>query len=265
MVVLRQACVLVLMLLALAGDASADESLRYAGATTLQRFFIPEVARAFTDVTAIKVHIAGGNTGAGISALLNGEVDMAGAGRFLTEAEKKRGLVELFLGWDVLSIIVNEQNPVDNLALDQLQGIFSGQILDWQDVGGRPGPIVVVTCPDGSGMRSAVRQLILKDKDYLDREVVSAIVAEADYQVALFPSGVTALSQSMVDVDGVKAIKVDGVEANAANVVSGRYPLAKPLTLVTRGEPEGDLARFFAVVKSPQGKAVLQKNFVPAQ
>ena len=84
---LRQFVILTIIVLTMTGGACADELLRYAGATTLQRFFMPEVARLFASDTAIKVHIEGGNTGPGIKALLNGAVDMAGAGRLLTEAE----------------------------------------------------------------------------------------------------------------------------------------------------------------------------------
>lgn len=250
--------------LSAAGGAWADHALRYAGATTLQRFFMPEVARLFTAETAIKVHIEGGNTGPGIKALLNGDVDMAGAGRLLTAAEKQQGLVEHFLGWDVLAIVVHESNPLESLSLEQLQGVFSGEVANWQDIGGTDSPIVVVTSPKGSGMRNAVKKLILHEKDYLKREIVSAIVAASDQQVSMFPVGITALSRSMLDADHVKTLKVDGVEPTADNIATGKYPLAKPLTLVTKGEPQGELSRFITLVKSPLGKGALQKSFVPA-
>jgi phosphate transport system substrate-binding protein len=211
------------------------------------------------------VHIEGGNTGPGISALLNGKVDMAGAGRLLTESEKNQGLVEHFLGWDVLAIIVHEQNPLEGLTLDPLQGIFSGEITNWQEVGAPANPIVVVTSPKGSGMRSAVRKLILKKKDYLSREIVSAIVAASDQQVSMFPVGITAMSRSMLDANQVKAIKVNGVAPTADNISEGRYLLAKPLALVTKGEPQGDLGRFMDLVYSQQGRAILQKSFVPVK
>lgn len=262
---IRQLAVLIIIVVTMAGSASAEELLRYAGATTLQRFFMPEVARLFSSDTAIKVTIEGGNTDPGIKSLLNNEIDMAGSGRFLTAAEKNKGLVEHLLGWDVLAIIVHEQNPLQNLTLKQLQGIFSGEITDWQEVGGVAGPIVVVTSPKGSGMRSAVKGLVLKDKDFLNREIVSAIVAESDQQVSMFIAGITALSRSMLDADHVKAIMVDGVDPTVANIIAGRYPLAKPLALVTKGEPQGDLARFIDLVKSPQGKAILKKSFVPSE
>jgi phosphate transport system substrate-binding protein len=262
---LRSFAIIIFIVLSLAGVACADELLRYAGATTLQRFFMPGVASIFTNDTAIRVQIEGGNTGPGISALLKGEIDMAGSGRYLTEAEKNKGLVEHFLGWDVLTIVVHEQNPVEGLAIDQLQGIFSGATTNWQDVGGNDGPIIVVTSPKGSGMRSAVKKLILKDRDYTSREIVSAVVSQSDQQISMFPVGITALSRSMLDAGDVKSIMVNGVAPQAANISDGRYPLAKPLILVTMGEPQGDLGRFIALAKSAQGKAVFQKSFVSAE
>lgn len=262
---LRQLTILAIVALATTSGAWAEGLLRYAGATTLQRFFMPEAGSIFTSDTAVKVRIDGGNTGPGIKALLNGEVDMAGAGRPLTAEEKGQGLVEHFLGWDVLAIVVHDQNPLESLSLAQLQQILSGEVTDWKEVGGKAGPVVVVTSPKGSGMRSSVKQLILKEKDYLPREIVSAVVAESDQQVSIFPTGITALSRSMLDADHVKALKVDGVEPTAANISEGRYPLAKPLLLVTKGQPQGDLARFIDLAKGPQGRLILQRSFIPAR
>jgi len=114
-------------------------------------------------------------------------------------------------------------------------------------------------------MRSAVQKLILHKKDYLQREIVSVIVAASDLQVSMFPAGITALSWSMLDADHVKMIKVDSIAATEANIVAEKYPLAKPLILVTRGEAQGELARFLSLAKGPKGKAVLQKSFIPAE
>jgi phosphate transport system substrate-binding protein len=260
----RLAGLALLLFLIMIGPGFAEE-LRYAGATTLQRSFMPAMARLFTTETAIKVSIGGGNTGPGLRALLRGEVDMAGAGRRLTEGEKAQGLVEHLLGWDVLTIVVNVENPLSDLSQDQLQQLFSGQISNWQTVGGPDWPVIVVTCPVGSGMRSAVSNLILKDKEFPPRQIVAAIVADADLQVAMFPAALTALSRSMVDADGVKGIKVNGFAPTLANIKAGKYPLAKPLTLVTKGAPSGALARFIELARGPQGKTVLQRSFVAAE
>lgn len=255
----------ILLLLGPTGPLHAEDLLRYAGATTLQRYFMPEAARLFSDETAVRIRIEGGNTDPGIRALLNGEVDIAGAGRLLSVAEKKQGLVEHFLGWDVLAIVLHKLNPVEDLNYEQLNDIFDGTITNWRQVGGSDTPILVVTSPKGSGMRSAVKDLVLQNKDFLAREVVSAVVSEADQQVSMFPNAITALSRSMLDAKNVKAVRVAGVEPSAVNIVEGKYLLAKPLSLVTLGPPKGDLERFMALVKSPRGRAILMKHFVPVE
>jgi phosphate transport system substrate-binding protein len=258
-----------LLLAALVGWSSplgavADELLRYAGATTLQRSFMPEAARIFGAETGVNIQIEGGNTTPGIRSLLASEIDMAGAGRHLTPAEKTRGLVEHFLGWDVLAVVVQRTNPVDALTLAQLRGIFSGELRNWKEVGGRDEPIVVVTSPKGSGMRSAAQDLILGDKAFTVAEVVSGVVGQADQQLSMFPAGITAVSLSMVDNERVKTLQVDGVAPTTANVAAGRYPLVKPLALATRGQPKGQLERFIFFALSPRGQEILAKRFVPA-
>jgi phosphate transport system substrate-binding protein len=243
--------------------AAAGEQLRYAGATTLQRSFMPEAARDFHTETGVRIHIEGGNTNPGLRALLASEIDMAGAGRHLTAAEKKQGLVEHFLGWDVLAVVVQRTNPVNALTLAQLRGIFSGEIRSWKEVGGRDEPIIVVTSPKGSGMRAAVQELVLGEKSFTTAEVVSGVVGQADQQLSMFPTGMTAISLSMVDNERVKLLLVEGVEPSAANVAAGRYPLAKPLALVTRGQPKGQLEQFIRFALSPRGQRILAKSFVP--
>lgn len=244
--------------------AAADGLLRYAGATTLQRFFMPEAAQIFQGKSGVRIQIEGGNTDPGLRALLAGSVDMAGIGRHLTAAEKKQGLVEHFLGWDMLVILVQRTNPLESLTLAQLRGIFSGEISNWQEVGGRDEPIVVVTSPKGSGMRTAVQELILGGKSFTATEVVSGVVGQADQQVAIFPAAITVISLSMVDQLQVKSLSVEGVAPTAANVSAGRYPLVKPLALVTYGTPTGELGRFIDFALSAQGQSVLARHFVPA-
>lgn len=261
--VLRILWILVLLTTGLIQPVGADEhTLRYAGATTLQRSFMPDLAKIFYNDTTLRIHIDGGNTDPGLHALLNGEVDLAGAGRHLTAVEQEHGLVEHFLGWDALVIVVHQNNPVTDLTLSQLQGIYAGEIRNWQEVGGPDQRILVVSSPEGSGMRNAVQNLLLQEKSHTKNEIVTAIVANADQQVALFPMAITILSQSMFDAKGAKTLLVNGKEPTVGNIKAGAYPLVKPLALVTRGKPEGNLARLIELALSDRGKAVLNKTFV---
>ena len=153
--------------------------------------------------------------------------------------------------------MVQRTNPVHALTLAQLRDIFTGDIRNWKEVGGRDEPIVVVTSPKGSGMRSAVQELILGEKPFTAAEVVTGVVGQADQQVSMFPNGIAALSLSMVDNQQVKTLLVEGVAPSPGNVEAGRYSLAKPLALVTRGQPKGQLERFIQFALSPRGQGVL--------
>jgi len=244
--------------------AAAEETLRYAGATTLQQSFMPEAANVFQAETGVRMTIEGGNTTPGIKALLAGEVDVAGAGRHLTAEEKQRGLVEHFLGWDTLAVVVPKANQIANLTMEQLRGIFAGDLINWKAVGGPDQAIVVLTAPKGSGIRSAVQDLILKERSFTAQEVVSGVVGQADQQVSMFPGAITVVSLSMVDNKQARVVAVNGIEPLAANILVNKYPLVKPLALVTRGQPQGSLAKFIALAKGPRGQQVLNKHFVAA-
>ncbi|PLX92099.1 MAG: hypothetical protein C0621_10125 [Desulfuromonas sp.] len=238
--------------------------LRYAGATTLQRDFMPEATRLYEKETGTDFRIQGGNTVPGLRALLNGDVEIAGAGRFLSVTEKEAGLVETLIGWDAMSVIVHRDNPVSNLTLDQLRNIFSGSVQNWREVGGQDQAILVVATPPGSGMRSMSEQLILKGKSPLTSKAIMApLVHDADQQVARFPMAITVLSQSMLDADGVKRLPVDGMLPEESLFGEGGYPLVKPLLLVTRSDPDAATAAFIRFALSDPAQQLLKKKFYP--
>jgi ABC-type phosphate transport system substrate-binding protein len=110
-------------------------------------------------------------------------------------------------------------------------------------------------------MRDAVRREILKGDSFTRREIVAAIVADADRLVAQFPLAITATSRSMVDAGGAKIIQVDGVTPDQASISARRYPLAKPLTLVTQRAPQGDVARFISFALEEEGQQIMARKF----
>ncbi len=250
-----------LLLSFLPAPVRAEEILSYAGATTLQRDFMPEAAQLFRQETGISFRIAGGNTDPGLKALLDGKVLIAGAGRFLRPEEKASGLVGTLIGWDPIVIMVHRTNPIDSLTRKQLQGIFSGRIRNWREVGGEDLPILIVSSPQGSGMRATVQKEILKDEAYTTREIISVLVADADRQVAGLPAAIGAISKSMVEDPEIRVICVDGICPDAKTINGMEYPLVKPLLLVTRGKPIGTTARFIAFALGRRGQKILARKF----
>lgn len=243
------------------GPASAEDAIRYAGATTLQQFYLPEAAIAFEARTGGLITDQGGNTDPGLRALAAGKIELAGAGRFLTPAEKAAGLVEHLIGWDALAVVVHAGNPVENLNREQLKGLFSGKIGNWRELGGADLAVQVVSSPVGSGMRAAAVELVLGALPMTRRELISARVADSDDQVARYPGGICLLSHSMVQAREVKVLAVEGVLPTRESVANRRYPLVKPLQLVTRGQPRGLTAQFVEFSRSAEGQELLARHF----
>lgn len=249
--------------LLLGGVASGSEILRYAGASTLQRNFMPEASLRFGAAHNVTFKVDGGNSAAGLKALRAGVIDLAGSGRFLTTQEKAAGLVEHLLGWDPLVVVVHVTNPLGNLSSADLRRLLLGTVRNWKEVGGRDLPILQVAAPSGSGIREAVDDLFLADRHLSPPAIISLVVADADRNVALLPAAFTVTSLSMVDVEQVKIITVDGFLPTRINVAAGNYSLLKPLLLVTKGKPKGTLALFVNFAKSPEGQAIIAHKFFP--
>lgn len=247
----------------LADSAVAVEMIRYAGATTLQKDFMPDAAHRFGAAHNVKFQLDGGNSDAGIKAVGTDSIDLAGSGRFLTSKEKADGLVEHLLGWDPLVVVAHATNPIGNVSRANLQRMVSGAVRNWKELGGRDLPILQVAAPSGSGVHTAVRHLILDDEPISRRAIVSLVVADADRNVALLPAAFTVTSLSMVDVENVKVIKLDHFPPDRQTIAAGDYPLIKPLLLITKGKPKGSLALFISFAKSPEGQSLLAKKFIP--
>lgn len=244
--------------------ATGAETYRYAGATTLQRDFMLEAAHKFGATHNVRFELEGGNSNAGIKALSAGGIDLAGSGRFLTDKEKSAGLVEHLVGWDPLVVVVHSSNPIENVSSEDLRRMLLGTVFNWNQLGGRDLPLVQVAAPPGSGVHDAVEQFLSEEGQHISSQaIVSLVVADADKNVSLLPAGFTVTSRSMVDAARIKIIKVDGLLPDRKAVISGQYPLIKPLLLVTKGKAKGTLALFANFAKSPEGQSIIAKKFVP--
>ncbi len=247
----------------LAAEGHEFLTLRFIGPDPLQRLFMPKMGELFFEQTEIHVDVVKGSAQQGLQAVLSGEADLTGLDRPLTDVEKAQGLVAHTLGWDALAVVVHRDNPLAGLEMETLRGIMSGRITRWQDCGGADLPVVVVACPRGSRVRGLVRELVLAEEPLLRRAVVSAIVDQADNHVAMFPGGIALLGATMVDNPKVKVLLIEGAAPVVTALASERYPLTKPLSLVTRGEPRNELAVLVDLARGSVGKSIFAEHFIP--
>jgi phosphate transport system substrate-binding protein len=255
------AVIAMLMLATSLPTLAVEGTLTIAGSTTV-RPLAEELGKAFAQKNpGVKVMVQGGGTGQGIENVRLGVVDIGMASRGLTASEREYGLEEWVIAVDAIAVVVNRGVSVDNLALEQIEGIFSGRITDWDQVGGRPGSIIVVNREDGSGTRGAFQEMVLGWSSFTDRALIGDGNGVIHKIVSTTPNAIGYLSLGYAD-SRVKAVTVDGVEASIATILDGSYKVSRPLLMLTRNA--SDLARaFLEFALGPEGQKIVASKYIP--
>ena len=173
-------------------------------------------------------------SGAGIEAATNGSADIGLSSRALKDEETANGLTGTTVALDGIAVIVNAGSKVENLTVEQIGKIFTGEITDWSEVGGDAGTISCIGREAGSGTRDGFESITdTKDACKLDQELTSTGgVIEA---VAGNPNAIGYASLSAVEgKDTIKAVTVGGVACTEATVLDGSYAIQRPFVLVTK-------------------------------
>lgn len=216
-----------------------------------------------------KVQVTGGGSGIGIAALINGTTEIANASREMKADEKGKVRdrynvlpTETAVAKDGVTVYVNEANGVQQLTLEQLRGIYTGDVTNWKAVGGADAPIVLYSRENSSGTYVFFKETVLKGDDYASSAqtlpgtaaVVNAVAKEKNgigYGGAAYAKGVREVK--LVGKDGQAYLP------SAADVASGKYPLSRNLYMYTRGKPSGEAAAFIGWCLSPEGQALVTK------
>ncbi|MCD8089133.1 MAG: phosphate ABC transporter substrate-binding protein [Clostridiales bacterium] len=196
---------------------------------------------------------------AGIESVAAGSVDIGNSSRALKDEELAKGLVENIVAIDGIAVVTNTTNSVDDLTLDQLTAIYTGEITNWSEVGGDDSQIVVIGREAGSGTRGAFEELLgIEDACKYAQEIDSTGAVMA--KVASIEGSIGYVSLDVVD-DTVKALMLEGVEATEDNIKAGDYPLQRPFVMATRGEISEQseaVQAFFDYIASDEGQEVIK-------
>lgn len=229
----------------------------------------------------VRISVTGGGSGTGVAALINGTVDIANASRRMKTEEKENAIangsdpVEFVIARDAIAIIVNLENPVNNLTFQQISDIYSGQINNWQELGGDNRPIVRLSRETNSGTHVYFLEQVIRLGDKNNKTLFSP-------DTLLLPSseGIGAeirQNPNAIGYDGLGYVtddmKVIGVSAvnskeyilpSAETVNSGKYPIARDLYMYTNGTPTGAIADYLDWILSEQAQRIVTElGFVP--
>ena len=229
------------------GSASAATELSGAvttGGSTSVESVIGILTEAFKEIQPnVDVTYDPTGSGAGITGASEGTLDIGLSSRALKDDEAETLDATVF-ALDGIAIVVNNENTVEDLTLEQIKGLATGEITNWSEVGGPDAPVVLVGREAGSGTRDGFESIVgVEDACVYEQELTStgAVLAA----VAANPNAFGYASLSAVD-DQVKAVTVDGVEASEATVQDGTYTIQRPFVFVTKkGETLSDAAQAF--------------------
>ena len=196
-------------------------------------------------------------SGAGITGASEGTLDIGLSSRALKDDET--GLDSTTFALDGIAIIVNNENTVEDLSLEQIKGLATGEITNWSEVGGPDAPVVLIGREAGSGTRDGFESIVgVEDVCKYEQEIPSTggVIAA----VASNPNAFGYASLSAVD-DSVKAVTVGGVAATEETVQDGSYQIQRPFVFVTKqGAELSDAAKAFMEFAASDAAAELIKN-----
>lgn len=211
-------------------------------------------------------------SGKGVKALIEDKVMLAGASRPLKPEEKKEKLSSTVIGYDAITVFVHKSNPIKGLTKEQLKGIFTGKIKNWKEVGGKNAPIAPNT-EILDGKRATIEMFQEHVLDGAPHAKFKQIDLPRDQivEVSKDDNGICSVSLGLyatlpADIKAkVKPIQVNNIAPEDKNVRSGAYLISRPLNLVTKGIPKGEVKDFINFMLSPEGQAIVAKTFVPVR
>ena len=196
---------------------------------------------------------------AGIESLAAGSVDIGDASRALSDDEKGQGIVENIVAIDGIAVITDTDNTITDIKSEDLAKVYTGEITNWKDLGGKDEQIVVIGREAGSGTRDAFEELMdVKDSCKYAQELDStgAVLAK----VAATPGAVGYVSLDVLD-DTVNGLKINAVEPTEENILAGTYVLQRPFVMATKGEiseQSEQVQAYFDFINSEDGQNVIK-------
>ena len=211
---------------ALSGTVATD------GSTSMEKV-IGALGEAFMEANSgVNFTYNPTGSGSGITAVSEGRCDIGLSSRALKDSEVASGLVGTVLAYDGIAVIVNPANTVEDLDIETIAKIYTGEITNWSEVGGADAEIVLVGREAGSGTRSGFEELTeTVDKCKYRQELTST--GDVITAVAQNPDAIGYASLASVK-DSVKALKVAGVTPSEETVKDGTYLIQRPFVLVTK-------------------------------
>jgi phosphate transport system substrate-binding protein len=232
-----------------------SHSITIAGSTSVQPF-AEKLTEIYMEVhPELIINVQGGGSTAGIKACQQGAAEIGTSSRELKKEESS--LRRIVIAHDGIAIIVHPRNQVQNISVAELQGIFSGRIRTWDQLGWSRKPIFFVTREEGSGTRDAFENLVMKKMEISDKALVEDSNGSVREIIATNPWSIGYISYGVVS-ERVKALKVNGITPSHKTIKNHEYQLTRPFLFVTKAQITPLAQKFMDFVLGTDGQRILE-------
>ena len=245
------------MICAWYGCGGRKNSITMAGSTAFQPFAEKLAITYSKRCPGINISVQGGGSAVGIQSAISGAADIGMADLYKLPPEAEN-LWRTVVAHDGIVIIVHPSNPVTNLTITQIRDIYNGKIRNWKEVGGPERSITVISRESGSGTRTSFEQIV-GGITLRNDAIVQDSNGSIRTTVASSPDSIGYISHGLVN-EQVKAIMVDGVECSIEAVKSGKYKLVRPVYLLSKKEPQGEVKKFIDWMSSDEGQRIIEES-----
>lgn len=252
----------------------APVNLRIAGSTEMMPMLIELTGEFSNRYPNVLFSLRGGGSSLGESWIANGQVDLAASTLVYKDDEIPASVTRVPVGLDGIAVIVNASNPITGLTLLQLRALYNGRALDWSDVGGDPGDVLLVSREDGSGTRALFEERVMGGERVALTAVVMPTSKDVVAYVASHPDTIGYVSQAYTRAaadtflgdatyrERIRLLEIEEMLPDAGAISTQSYHLSRPIYLLRRANQRGWPQQFIDFVLSPTGQQIVDRYHV---
>jgi phosphate transport system substrate-binding protein len=256
---------LILLVITIPMFAGKANQLTCSGSTTVLPIAQAAAEAFMNKFPEVNISIRGGGSGVGIAALISGSADIASTSRPMKAKEvtqaKSKGVnpVAYFVANDGIAIIVNNSNPIKGITIKQLKSIYTGKLTNWNQLGGKNLPIVVISRDVASGTFEVFNEKALQSAKVIDSAQMLASNNAIASAVGDAPGAIGYVGLGYI-TEKVHALNIDNVSPSEESVKDKSYKLSRKLYMYTNGKAKGNAANFISYIQSAEGQKLVKEN-----
>ncbi len=217
-----------------------------------------KLAIEYEEIESVKIEVNQIGSSAGIANAMNGVSQIGMSSRDLKPEEIDSGIEELIIAYDGIVIVTHPSNPVKNLTMEQVKQVFTGDVTNWKDLGGKDMEIVVVSREDGSGSRDAFQEIVgYKSGQLIQNAIVASGNGNIKTTVAMNKHAIGFISFEYID-DSISTMNINGIEAKSENVLNGTYSLSRPFLFVHKADVPNAAKQFMDFILTAEGQTIVE-------